>query len=96
MDAPICCEVLVMAEVTPTSFGSAFCVAVLMQGTTARPSPRPRSSSLGSTWVTYDASGVSVVKRAAPTAASSRPGTTSSRVRTWGIRRLASCVAASR
>ena len=51
MEAPICWEVLVMAEVTPTSFGSAFWVAVLMQGTMASPSPKPRSSSLGSTLV---------------------------------------------
>jgi len=40
-----------MAEVTPTSFGSAFWVAVLMQGTMASPRPKPRSSSLGSTLV---------------------------------------------
>ncbi len=51
MEAPICWEVLVMAEVTPTSCGSAFWVAVLMQGTKASPSPKPRSSSLGSTLV---------------------------------------------
>ena len=37
--APICCDVFVMAEVTPTSLGSAFWVAVLMQGTMASPSP---------------------------------------------------------
>ena len=52
MEAPICCDVFVMAEVTPTSSGSAFCVAVLMQGTMASPSPMPRSISLGSTCVT--------------------------------------------
>ena len=37
MEAPICCDVFVMAEVTPTSLGSAFWVAVLMQGTMASP-----------------------------------------------------------
>ena len=95
MEAPICCEVLVMADVTPTSFGSAFWVAVLMQGTMARPSPKPSSSSLGSTLVQYEASGVSCVKSETPSAASRSPGTTSSRVRTCGMRRLATCVAAS-
>ena len=44
MEAPICCDVFVMAEVTPTSFGSAFWVAVLMQGTMASLRPMPSSS----------------------------------------------------
>ena len=52
IEAPICCDVLVVADVTPTSLGSALLVAVLMHGTMASPSPRPSRSSLGSTWVT--------------------------------------------
>ena len=97
MDAPICCEVLVMADVTPTSSGSAFWVAVLMQGTIAIPSPRPSRSSVGSTWVSIGgaraSAGVSRAPR--PSAAISSPGTTSIRVGTWGISRLANWVAAS-
>ena len=52
IEAPICCDVVVIADVTPTSRGSALLVAVLMQGTMAIPRPRPNRISAGSTWVT--------------------------------------------
>ena len=83
-----------MADVTPTSSGSAFWVAVLMQGTMARPRPRPSRSSLGSTWVTYEASGVKPGEQGGADSRQEEAGHDQKRVSTWSSGGSI-CVAAS-